>query len=728
MKHYSVLFVLSSLLLLACTKEKIDFSKTSLDVSISPELGIPLAYGDISLKNIVTERPDTLELYRKVGDPDSLCIRLLQYKDTTLIPHDLVDYPEIQPIEKSKKLGNVKLNDQTAQHVILFSDFIDDFDQSAKDFFGANDGNTVAVAEHSQVTDRLDDFPSFPELEWARFAEGICEVEVKNHYAVPVEMVIEILNDGAVIGTVEFIGANHVPSNGFRRDNFSIAGVRLEPGMMQYRLTKMKVLATSTATIGLNQQLEINAELQGAVVSAGRAELPRQIVAFDTSDFFTVKVKNDRKLHHLLVKSGSLDVQINSSLGESMSLGIKLPSVTRDGVPFSDSVVVRNASRTKILHLDNLFVDLQQNPQQRYNSLPYDLHYYVDTHEEMITFSADNEIGVIIENNTLIDFGYLDGHMGYDEEQFADDLFDFEFDEFLEMYKSGKVIFTDPKLHIDIYNSLGISGTAKLKMSALGMNGEYESLFENPKAKIFELKGPAFDQRNENLGSQMEHTPIYIDRNTSNIVNVMAILPEHVDYKGSFLLNDLNKGVTEETTINYMYDTSSFRATVLAEIPMEFQIDDLILEDEYDFSIDDISSDIEDFESIKLYLWEENHFPFQLQTKLTLLDTTQVVQELYTLDTTIIKAAATIDDGAIGKVPRTKPVQYETGIELTRGVDDLAIDALFKANKIRVQLLVKTEDGEDNTGVGYHAVTMYTYYNFKFRLSCETKVNVKTGE
>jgi len=749
MTNNKIYAALAVLFLFACTKEKVDFSKTSNDIYLDPEVGVPVAYGEISLAKLVAEGQNAddysiLHTYQKEGDDDTMCVKLVKVVDSTVTPYDLIDIPDVDEDFIIDSLNLIDLPAQEGGTVIKFTKFMEGFSENPQD------GETIPSSGYVQDEDLLQEFPVFEDIKWAHFSHGVCKLTFTNNYSFPVEFELDLESEGADFPTISFMGANYLAPGATVEKYLDLNNQRLtfwgeENGTVVpktfFRLknrTINQVNPELSAKVNRSELITVNAEVfhsindpqRGPIADEGEAKVPEQFLADTTLGFYTVNVKDDDvKLHHIRIKEGELKIKFESKkLRDNISLKVEFPSMTdASGESFVETFkIISGESIDQLISLDQLTMDLQQNPKQRWNSFPYRFSYSINSGDNLIYFHKDMEISVNLltteesdDGDPLIKlrFEYVDGHLGYKSESFLEDVFDFELDEYLEMRESGTVKFTDPKIHIDLYNSLGINGAAFIQMDAKGMDkGSSARLFTEGE-KRYLIKGPLFEDRFSN--DLIRHTPIYVDRENSDIVNFMSILPEHVDITGYANLNDDEevKNIPQDQTINFMYDTSSLRAVVRAEIPLEMEIESLVLADEFDFP-DLPFEDQSEIQRMTILLSDTNYFPYDIETQIKFVD--DYGEVIYQMDSVKIMAAGVVDDPVVGKT--VQPTPHELKIELDRDNSDdvYALDNIDRVTETQFRIKIKTYDQKN--------ITLYTYYTYKFKLKVLGKIEYEIAE
>ncbi len=296
--------------------------------------------------------------------------------------------------------------------------------------------------------------------------------------------------------------------------------------------------------------------------------------------------------------------------------------------------------------------------------------------------------------------------MGKIEEDVFEDSIDFQIEDFLKNFLSGEITFYDPKLRIVYHNPVGIPG--KFKMNIVGTNSKGESvsaLKEN--ANMFTIHAPTCDmvKNGDVIISNIE-----FNKNSSNIVDFIRLMPNKIAYSGKYLLNFDEPD--ENSIVNCVSNVGNARLTVEVELPMKLSIKDLVLRQEVPLSQIPEIENITNIESLRLFVYTENQLPLDVKLKITMLDTTLVgaAQELGVLDVIVLESGSTIN----GKVARNSTNKHTEEIVLTSATDS-RLEKFLQSNKLRLEVLVETDQQ------GNVPVIFYTYYGLKFNLAVDGK-------
>jgi len=429
----------------------------------------------------------------------------------------------------------------------------------------------------------------------------------------------------------------------------------------------------------------------------------------DSLVYVTIRDKDEsKKTYKIIVDEGLIHYKITSSMQVATEFFVIFESMK-----YQNDTVTKNAALNRFhpveeadWFLQDLEADLTKNPDQPYNSIPIRLGYKVYTGTELMEFGPQQNLNIQISNPDSIVFRYLEGNMGKIEEDVFEDSIDFQIEDFLKNFLSGEITFYDPKLRIVYHNPVGIPG--KFKMNIVGTNSKGESvsaLKEN--ANMFTIHAPTCDmvKNGDVIISNIE-----FNKNSSNIVDFIRLMPNKIAYSGKYLLNFDEPD--ENSIVNCVSKVGNARLTVEVELPMKLSIKDLVLRQEVPLSQIPEIENITNIESLRLFVYTENQLPLDVKLKITMLDTTLVgaAQELGVLDVIVLESGSTIN----GKVARNSTNKHTEEIVLTSATDS-RLEKFLQSNKLRLEVLVETDQQ------GNVPVIFYTYYGLKFNLAVDGK-------
>ena len=694
----------------SCYKDKFDFKNINDTAVFSPNLGLPVAYGQVTLRNLVKARKDTLELYQETGSNDTL-IRLV-YNIDTISQYKASQFlkpPKIAPIERSIKMPGLVIPDQNNDTTISFNSFVTTNFPSKLNYYSTIT-TVVPVNQSLQEASKPIPFTKFGTITWVYTLTGKVILSLTNNFDVPLTTDVAVVANLSVIQLpLNTIGTFHFSSiqpGQTAHDTIDISGSKVS-NVITYEF-KNTILESKTTSINMNKTLGISIVLGSLSINAGKAIIPPQVNTFlskDTIIFFTLDTYKGKKLTQLDVYKGSL--QFSFSYIPGMNLTLELPSVVRYGQPVSISTSVINPKDSlQLKDLSGYSMDLSTNPSQRYNSLPVRLKYNIDSKGLPVSFdnTVTKDFKVKITNPDSLQFEYVQGQMGQDTVDIGSKTFNYNIDQFIGNFFQGNVTFTDPRLFLNFTNSIGMSASTNMQLTGQTKDGKQIPLF-NP--VVFHTIDPATI-----AGSTAEST-ISILNSNSNIVNLISSLPHTMLATGKFITN---YGTPD--AVNFITRESIISAQLHAELPLKFSMKDVILRQEFPISAGSFSiiDSLDNSDEFKIVIYTKNQFPLDVTVKLYLIDSTSNNKVLETLNISVIKAA-TADQ--YGKVQVNQFTRHREEKVLSKANTPTLVSSLKKANKLRFEAVLNTYNQK--------SVTIYTFYSVSFQLGIDAKIKYKTS-
>lgn len=236
----------------------------------------------------------------------------------------------------------------------------------------------------------------------------------------------------------------------------------------------------------------------------------------------------------------------------------------------------------------------------------------------------------------------------------------------------GVFRLSDPRMTLRLRNSFGLPvGLDLSSISAVSREGTRVnmtgSVVDNPQL----LAAPGFTQ----IGQAIE-TEIAFNSTTSNLADLLAILPVQLDYDVS---GTINPGAEAN---NFVLDTSQVVGTLEVEVPLSGSITNLTYETNFDVNLDSIDLAID---SAAIFITSQNSLPLDLDLQLYLLDDMgTIVDSLFQNSSDLILAAQVDSDGDV-----ISATNHKTSLTADRGT----LDALANAATIRLSIKVSTANG-----------------------------------
>lgn len=727
--------------LFSCVKDNFDLQeKFSDDIEWNPSLALPIATADLTLANIAKERKDTLEhvsesdLGYGVNDND----KVIQFKyviDTARVV-DVMHLPLIDPYDTTLLMDPVELGDVSFPiGYVTLRDFIKD-NFSASDYQDYVDaGSLVSLGEKTAINEQR--YPiggAIPEsvksyIE-ATFGESISIHDVLEYVILKSgKITLSCTNSSGfnffcdvVIGSynnlgeyVEFSSFDYSQfpnwiSNGGPQNRVAYADSSYLNGDFYFSFRNLRIAQSTNVATDLDQMgLLLNIKMEDMVAYSGRAYVPEQKeLGMDTITYMTMRDKDsNRKLYRVLVESGLLHYNITSTIGIATEFFAEFPTIDSLGVtPIRKTATMTNEKPTysDSWSLQDCDIDLTKNPDIGYNSLPIKLGYRVHTTGGMVYFGPEQYIKIEVTNPDSVVFAFVEGDLGKFDQELFNETFDFNLDDYISDFLEGDIVFYDPKVNINYHNPIGIGGDLELSLVGHDSKGNTVDAFSGYSNK-WTMVRPNCESVEQGVSA---NSKIVINNKSSNIVNFVKLLPNTIDYSGVF---HVNSDIPDGTPIyNCISNKGEARLGVEIELPLNLSAKNVVLKQEVDLDMSDLG-DLSAIERMRLYINAVHQLPVNATVRLTMLDTTQpiVSQDLGVLDMIVLESAPTQD----GKVLRTVNKKNEDEVTLEKG--DAILDNLLKANKLRIEVFLDTDQAEEIP------VIFYSYYGLKITLAADCK-------
>ncbi|MDR2962274.1 MAG: hypothetical protein LBU90_01315 [Bacteroidales bacterium] len=754
MKKYLVLLVCVSVVALgfvSCVKDNFAVKdKFSGDIQWNPDLAIPLAKAKLTLRNMLRERKDTLfyvtEPSLNYGSNAGDSVLFLRFGIDTTQEIGLLDLPKMEAYDtvlllKPVTLPSVALALPLNESITtLLNNNFSAADVATYNSYASSSSPTVDVAAITAVRNTeytLDGSGDLSnDFEYLSINSGKMKLTCANSFTVPIAFdAVEIVVDSAGIrkplATFDFsssgwinpinpqdwvqIDPQNPPTNMQGTVSVEVPIVNAYIGQKLYYTYKNLRFAAATnvpltTTILNNSTLFSVISFSNLVVVKGKAVVPQQVISTDTTVYATVSPeKSYQKIFELHVAKGEINYDITSHVEIATHVIFTFPTITKNGVAvFTPEITIdqTNTHVTGSLVLDGSVIDLTKsyNNTQAYNSLPVEISYRVEA-QGMTEFDDQQSIELKIWNQDSLQFSFVRGNIGSGTEPIAHDVIDFDMSDILSVF-SGEVQFADPRLVLNFNNAISVGAEIEIDMTASNNSGETVQMF-NGGSKKFVINAPTCTGV---LNQQQVSTTISLDRNTSNIVDFLRIMPSFMEYEGSLLYNPADLTATSDNCIS---NKSKVGFSIDVDVPMNLSFSNIVLSTDVD--IDDPIGDAMSLDTLVISIFAKNQFPIDAQLKLSMLDTTKAAgsQVLGELPAQILKAAPT---DANGKVARTVVQEYRSDIGVSRNL----FDAFTAANSIRIEATLVSKDVDKGK-----SIILYSYYTIDVRIAANGKILYK---
>lgn len=714
--HFAAIaFLSATAILFSCRRDLLEFDKFSSHIEVEPNYVIPLIKANITLGEILKAN-DSIEHYAE-ADGDEL-IRLAFRFDSlkTLTAKDyMTDLPIIDTTIRSTTLGLVPKNgsfeDQFVESV-MFKDLLTDyFLQSVKTSYENYNGSSLPAA--SQAYDRSKNAKTFSvpftNIRSAQFAEGNITAEITNNYNVPVSF--DLVLTQSKNGTWTDIGRYKYTSvvakdGGTASQSIPAAGITLEnvqSGGFGYYFENFRISNIAGGTVDMYKALNIRFILSKCKLSRGEIKLSpnQQYFGQDSTTFFDVTVVKEKRVYEMLVKEAQLSYSANSSFDRDIRITMTTLDATKNNIPLKDEfTAIRNKTTDREANLKGYLIDFTADPVTPYNKIKVGLQYHLNEFRpnEFIKFDSANRVDLTFTNAKRMEFEWIKGNMELDTIDIDEGQVNFNLSELLANYFSGQVKFADPSISVYVDNGCGIDGMAALSMKAQSKNGSERSLFKSGNTQKIDILAPAFT---EYLSSKT--TTLSFDKNNSNIVDLLSVIPDKLIYSGTVYTNDSNRNNVDKITNHLHWDSKTNIGADLI-IPLHMSIRDLTIRKHFATSFRDqlLGGDIkvDQMEELSLYFNVKNQFPLDIKMVYTLWDT--IPENDIILDTLYVSVLRAQAPDAVGKVGRNLVNIYSDSVIIKGAL----LDNFLDANMVRADVVLNTaQNGKE--------AKFYTHYNLQ---------------
>jgi hypothetical protein len=419
------------------------------------------------------------------------------------------------------------------------------------------------------------------------------------------------------------------------------------------------------------------------VISSGKAVIPLQMISGSGEDdhldlFPGTGVEIDR----LLFSRGRLTWKTTSAGMLGGRFEIFLPTSLRNGQPVSEHLGVNALLNTKGgIQLAGVAADLNSDPAQPFNRIPFSSALYVTSDNKLANFSCNENFSLEMKlSDSEPDFAK--GYFGMQVHSIAAQALNTGIEEFTRKLK-GRILFTDPVVKLDYSNSFSFPINV-----ALDVEGKKGAGLVSLGLDPFAIDYPSSPDKRDVHGTYV------IGKNNSSLPELISLPPDEIVFSGSAKFNPDEGGSTARN--NYIFGTSRFVASVEVEVPLRMRLDKIHLSDTVDNFLSGGrmnaamkmkkpgSSGNINIERLDLNV--RNGFPFDVSCRISLLDNrTGTIRS--SLDASHILRAAGTDQNGISDSPAETSTVIDFSAEFLNSIND--------SDKIIIDFFVNTSASKE---------------------------------
>lgn len=393
------------------------------------------------------------------------------------------------------------------------------------------------------------------------------------------------------------------------------------------------------------------------------------------------------------IKSGTLEIEIRSTVPHSGTMNISIPSLTFNGTALSFTVPFTASTGSQVIKIDSTLLggylfDLSSSGTSNNFGLTY-VTTLTNTGTSLSMTNRNIDVAARFRNIKFSSvFGYLGVHtIDLIEDSSRITLFD--------NFQSGSMYFEDPKMTFTMSNSFGLPIDAHVSsFAALRPNGTSVPItgsIPDPLPISYPL-----------IAGEMSSSNFVLDKTNSNIQFVISQAPRYIVYTLNASSN------IPSVPINFLTDSSRLNADIQIDFPLRGYASNFTVMDTANFSLERI----DEIESAVFRINIDNGFPARAFTQIYFTDSNYVLLDSMLLDpSNILVESAEID--ANGRVIRST---HRTGDE---PFNKARIEHLYNAKKLLIVSVIDTKDSPTRN------VEIYDSYKLDVRIGVRAQLNVK---
>ena len=647
------------LLFISSCDFKEDFETPSWDVSGSA----PLVTTSVGFDDLLADTTLSLDT---LGDNSLVFVYqqdLVDYNFNNLIESASVS------VQRTDNIGGVDINDVSLTEWLTFEEVVGDI---------VADGSFVPVgtppfnqSTTSFINDEQLDYDASSSFEEILFADGLIEISISNEFPITLTNVSLLLRSTNSLGQSAIVGlvsVDEIPSNQSITKEIDVQGKKLSSDIEIAILNADLPAVQSDFTVDYLAKFEVSILIKDIEIQNAIVDLPyKELVNEDTLVDFDF---GQASLNRLLLDDGELSMSILNNVNTSVHLEISIPGASIDGSPLQIArEIPASGNFEELISLVGYELDLSGVDGTQSNQLIVQTKVWVDSTDTPVNINVSDEVSttILVDNiKPAIAWGFLgqDTIIESQEVDFLDlNTFNGDLDfEFVDVrLLTENYVGASAQLHIQRFESFSKSSSIELNSSLL--------------SEPFDIVA-AQESSSPNMPIVPSSTEIIFDETNSNIDEIVESKPNKLAFDLELILNGGNSSQND----GFFYTDYGVRSELQIEIPVSFNVTDLILQDtvEVDLSVPEFVIDG------SFSVVTENSFPFEADIKLQLLNGANLVlQELVSIDKVLAS-----DVNSIGQTTRPTQSILEYPFENLNVI-------LNRTKKIALDITVNTPEGVD---------------------------------
>jgi hypothetical protein len=559
-----------------------------------------------------------------------------------------------------------------------------------------------AFSTTANVTNNLADLTDFQNV---TLAAGSISLSVTNNFPFAIDnLSVDLLNqDGTAITTISIPANGAAIAPGSSATGTSDLTGKTMTNKLAYQINKLSSpgIAANTPIVP-TATMDVQVATSGMKVKSGNVKINAQSLAGDNIVASLATANAAQKLVEITLKSAQLNYTITKTTPINMSLSLTFPTMRQNGTPVTQVIAVSgNTPVSGTINLSNAVADLSTIGAQPYNQLP--IAVGVSVLSSNGAFVAINSTDVVNINASFanIQVGGAKGQFGSFDIDVPATTQNLGADFGYLSAESKKLLFANPSLKLQYVNSFGIPIAANLSMTATGtLSGTQDLGLATDAGKVkFSFSYPKVAAAG--TPAQLVKDSVVLNKNNSNIVGFMGILPKTIASSGKVSMNSTGPEV------NYFTADSRIKLGIEMDIPLKFSAENLTVRDTVTSFAGVLKpAQVQYVDYVAMDVQYKTRLPLGVTVDLATL----VNGQLTPVKTGILLPSAATD--ADGKVTAANAGTFE--VKLTAA----QLSQLSDAPKVVLVAKIQT------AGTGLVPVAVYTHYDFEVGLGVRIKTKI----
>lgn len=441
-------------------------------------------------------------------------------------------------------------------------------------------------------------------------------------------------------------------------------------------------------------------------VSEAWAKFPNQNVVDITED--VTQNIGERRFTYIDARSGFLHIYITNSVQEKLYLEYTLVGAYDNyGHALKEFTTVPAAPPGGTITIDTLLnitgysINLTGKTGANFNTYTQRIVARIDSSGNTAHITLADSLHIKYELKDIAP-NYIKGYAGKDT-VISTDSADFAF---LNMFKGGTIDLEDVTMKVNIENGVGVDGQIKINsLTAISPNNGQKNLTGSILGK------PLVVNRATDFPLTPSVSNFVVDRNNSNIKDLIGILPNKLKYN---LEVRTNVNGNNRQYRDFAYLQSSLKLNLNAEIPLSLIANHLLLRDTINFSLGGANTNVGGITDGTINLITENKYPIEAKLSMIVYDSIWNVVDTLIANQTV--QAAALDNNCRAQQPqKTKIPEY---------VDQGRMDRL-KLGKHAVVIADFSTASNNALCNGQH-LKIYSDYTLGITLTAHFNYRIKT--